>query len=67
MRISTDEAPARPKGAHHQRAPRRHGREGVKAGRTLEDALAELNDVLARVDKQGDDVADIRRWLQDSV
>ncbi len=46
---------------------RRHGRDGNKAGRTLEDALAELNDVLARVDTRGDDVADIRRWLQDSV
>jgi len=43
---------------------RRHGREGVDAGRTLQDALADLEKVEMERPADGESIATIKRWLE---
>jgi len=43
---------------------RRHGREGVDAGRTIADALADLEKVEMERPADGESIATIKRWLE---
>ena len=43
---------------------RRHGREGVEAGRTIADALADLEQAEMGRPKEGGSIAAIRRWFE---